>query len=106
MAKFDGSMKAKRWTIEFGICAQTLTAIQQVEFVLSALAGDAKREVELLVEEQRDKAVKVLTFLKGSYGEHTGLVRMRADFYTCEQQLGEKLRLFILCLQECNFSCP
>ncbi|XP_048836044.1 uncharacterized protein LOC125711303 [Brienomyrus brachyistius] len=107
MTRFDGSAKGtyQEWrrVVGVGLRAQSLSAVQQVDFVLSALEGEARREVELLRENQRDTAEKILEALDRLYGEGAGLAQLRVEFFTCQQQSGEGVGSFILRLRECHY---
>lgn len=90
-----------RTQIEIFLRAQSLTPAQQVDFVLSALQGEARREVLLLAPTDRDSPTKIFRVLEGLYGEQVTVVQLRARFFTCKQQAGEEVGGFILRLREC-----
>lgn len=90
-----------RTQIEIFLRAQSLTPAQQVDFVLSALQGEARREVLLLSSTDRDSPTKIFKALEGLYGEQATVVQLRARFFTCKQQTGEDVGGFILRLREC-----
>lgn len=87
--------------IETFIRAQNLTQTQQVDFVLSSLQGDARREVLLLSAGDRDTPDKIFKALTELYGERATVVQLRAKFFTCRQQAGEEVSGFVLRLREC-----
>lgn len=87
--------------IETFIRAQNLTQTQQVDFVLSTLQGDARREVLLLPADDRNTPDKIFKALTDLYGEQATVVQLRAKFFTCRQQVGEEVGGFVLRLREC-----
>ncbi|XP_062374615.1 uncharacterized protein LOC134062574 isoform X2 [Sardina pilchardus] len=90
-----------RGQIETFIRAQNLNPAQQVDFVLSALQGEARREILLLPAGNRDSPTKIFKALEDVYGEQVSVVQLRARFFTCRQQAGEEVGAFILRLREC-----
>ena len=69
--------------------------------MLSALQGEARREILLLLPAERDTPAKIFRALEGLYGEKATIVQLRAHFFTCNQQTGEGVGMFILRLREC-----
>lgn len=90
-----------RMQMETLIRAQNLSQVQQVDFVLSALQGEARREILLLATADRDNPAKIFKALEEVYGEPISVVQLRARFFTCKQQTGEEVGAFILRLREC-----
>lgn len=99
----DKQTSLKDWQnqIETLIRAQNLNRAQQVDFVLNALEGEARREILLLATENRDCPAKIFKALEDVYGEQVTVVQLRARFFTCRQQAGEEVGVFILRLREC-----
>lgn len=102
--KFGGGEPSKfqewRNQIEACIRAQGLNEVQQVDFVLSALEGNAKREILLLVERERNTDVKILNALASLYGGQQPVAQLRIQFFNCKQQPGEGVGPFTLRLRE------
>lgn len=90
-----------RAQIEVFLRAQNLNVAQQVDFVLSALQGDARREILLLPVNGRDTPNKIFQALESLYGDQASKVQLRAKFFTCKQLPGEGVGAFILRLREC-----
>lgn len=99
----DKQSSLKDWQnqIETLIRAQNLNQPQQVDFVLNALEGEARREILLLAAGDRDSPAKIFKALENVYGEEITVVQLRARFFTCKQQAGEEVGAFTLRLREC-----
>lgn len=89
-----------RSQMEVYLRAQTLSAAQEVDFILSALQGEAKREVCLLPVTERNTAEKIFVALERIYGDNVSISQTRAQFFKCQQQVGEGVGPFILRLRE------
>lgn len=68
--------------------------------MLGALQGEAKREILVLPEIERDKASKIFAVLTKVYGDQVPLSVLRSKFFSCRQQANETLRTFALRLRE------
>ncbi|KAL2098319.1 hypothetical protein ACEWY4_007526 [Coilia grayii] len=101
----QGQMSFGQWRtqIESFLRAQTLNTAQGVDFVLSALQGDARREVLLLPEAKRRTVEQILQELQGLYGEKTTAAQLRTQFFSCKQRPGEGVNAYILRLRECLY---
>lgn len=102
---FSGGKKSSKFRgwrtqIEAFLWAQGLNVEQRVDFVLSALEGDAKREILLLVEGERDTDVKILDALAGLYGGRHTIAQLWVQFFNCRQGVGEDIGAFSLRLRE------
>lgn len=97
-----GPSKFQEWRnqIEAFIRAQGLNEVQRVDFVLSALEGNAKREIILLAEGERNTDVKILDALASLYGGQQSVAQLRIQFFNCKQQPGEGVGPFTLRLRE------
>lgn len=103
--KFSGEGESCRFIewrtqIEALIRAQGLSAEQRVDFVLSALEGNAKREVALLASEKRNTDTAILQELARLYGSQQPVAQLRICFFKCKQEPGEDVRAFTLRLRE------
>nr|XP_033939732.1 uncharacterized protein LOC117447178 [Pseudochaenichthys georgianus]XP_033939733.1 uncharacterized protein LOC117447178 [Pseudochaenichthys georgianus]XP_033939734.1 uncharacterized protein LOC117447178 [Pseudochaenichthys georgianus] len=92
-----GEWRAK---IEMFVRAQGLSNDQIVDFILSALGGEAKREMLLLPLSERDTGKKILDCLTSLYAGSQSLATLRAQFYECRQGAEEGMGTFILRFRE------
>lgn len=101
--KFGGDKtKYLEWRaqVEAMLRAQGLNDAQQADFVLTALEGEAKQEVQLLNSEDKDTGKKILDFLQELYSKPVTKAQLRANFYNCRQRTDENVNVFILRLRE------
>lgn len=80
--------------------SQDLPEIRKVDIVLGALAGEAKRQVSVLEENERDQVRKIFAYLNSLYGDRTPIPVLRSQFFSCTQKTGETVSSFILKLRE------
>lgn len=76
------------------------TNLQQSDFIIGALDGEARREVVILTAEQRSTPAKIFKYLDGLYGDNTPLALLRGMFFDCRQRPGESVRAFSLRCRE------
>lgn len=105
MPKFDGSsqgLKLSEWREQMSslISVYAVNEAQGVCLVLGALNGNAKREILVLEEGDRDKVSKIFTALAKLYGDKLPLSVLRSKFFSCRQQPNEALREYALRLRE------
>ncbi len=101
--KFAGEKtKFGEWEVqvEAMLRAQGLNEQQQADFVLGALEGEAKRELQLINPREKDTAQKVLDVLKKLYAKPPSKAQVRASFFNCKQHTHETANAFILRLRE------
>lgn len=103
--KFSGKGGAdalREWQaqIEAFLRAQGLSGQQKVDFVLSALEGDARREVLLAEPANRNTDTDIFALLRTLYGGGQSVAQMRAHFFQCRQGAEEGTASFILRLRE------
>lgn len=103
--KFDGTAQGSKYSewkqqITGLITAATYDENQAVSLLLGALQGEAKREILVLSETERDKASKIFAVLTKVYGDQVPLSVLRSKFFSCRQQANETLRTFALRLRE------
>lgn len=89
-----------RSQIEVYLRAQSLSAEQKADFVLSALEGDARREIQLLKDSDKNTDEKIFNVLEKAFGDNVSTSQLRAKFFKCQQQTGEGVGPFILRLRE------
>lgn len=82
--------------------AQPLNGQQQVDFVLSTLDGDARREAALLPDADRVDGERVIKALEKIFGDTASNAQRRVEFYKCRQQGDETASSFALRLRECH----
>lgn len=80
--------------------AAQYTEAQQINIIMGALSGEARREVSVLEAGERDRPVKIFQFLDNLYGDQVAVSVLRAHFFGCRQRSDEPLRAFVLRLKE------
>lgn len=105
LPKFKGlndDLKYHDWKeqIQGLLGVQELTEARQVAIVLGALAGEAKRQVSVLEEGERDKVGKIFLYLDFLYGSRTPIPVLRSQFFSCVQKPDETVSSYILMLRE------
>lgn len=80
--------------------AQEMTEAKKVKILLGALGGDAKREISVLADEERDKLSKVFDQLDTLYAGEAPLPVLRSQFFSCRQKSDESFKAFVLRLRE------
>lgn len=89
-----------RVQVEAMLRAQGLGPQQQADFIMSALEGEAKRELLLVAPDERNTGEKVLELLKCEFAKPASKAQLRAAFFNCRQKSDESVHLFILRLRE------
>lgn len=97
-----GKMTFSEWKaqVQAMLRAQGLNEEQKADFILGALEGDARREMQLLDSTQRTSSRSLLDELTKLYGKSTPLAQLRTMFFKCSQQEDETVAAFILRLRE------
>lgn len=80
--------------------AQRLTEEQTIDFILSAVEDDAKREIQLLDEQNRNTADKIFDFLNRLYGGTSSAADLRMKCFNIRQGSREVLSDFSLHILE------
>lgn len=80
--------------------AQAWTSEQRCDFLLSALEGDARREVVILEPEDRSTPELIFRHLEELFGDKISIALLRSMFFDCRQRPGETVRAFMLRLRE------
>lgn len=80
--------------------SQELTESRKVAIVLGALTGEAKRQVNVLDDDEKNTVHKIFTYLQALYGDRTPIPVLRSKFFNCVQKPGETVQAFILGLRE------
>ena len=100
----EGEEKYREWKDQIkgllGTLTQETNAARKANILLKTLTGEAKRQVSVLEEGERDTVDKVFTFLDGLYKETVPVSRMRVEFYSCIQRPEESVSSYILRLRE------
>ncbi|XP_041967792.1 uncharacterized protein LOC121724918 [Alosa sapidissima] len=86
--------------IEAFLRAQGLSGQQKLDFILSALEGEAKQEVLLAEPDKRDTDTNLFALLKTLYGKAEPVAQLRAKFFQCRQGVDEGVGAFVLRLRE------
>lgn len=105
LPKFEGSEGKEKYVewkgqIKGLLSTQDTTEVKKVGIVLHALGGEAKRQIMVVDEEERDTVKKVFKYLDGIYKEVVPAPKLRAQFFGCRQRAGESVAAFILRLRE------
>ncbi|XP_051261675.1 uncharacterized protein LOC127366611 isoform X2 [Dicentrarchus labrax] len=105
LPKFKGpncDLKYHDWKeqIQGLLGAQELAEARKIDIVLGALAGEAKRQVSVLEDDERDRARKIFLYLDSLYGDRTPAPVLRSQFFSCVQRPDETVPSFILRLRE------
>lgn len=105
LPKFKGpsdDLKYSDWKeqIEGLLYSQDLPESRKVDILLGALAGEAKCQISVLEEGEKDKVQKVLKYLDSLYVEKVPNSVLRSQFYSCTQKQNETVAAFILRLRE------
>lgn len=80
--------------------AQRLTEEQTIDFILSAVEDDAKREIQLLDEQNRNTADKIFDFLNRLYAGTSSAADLRMKCFNIRQGSREVLSDFSLHILE------
>lgn len=72
----------------------------QADVAIQSLEGEAKRQVLILPETERDAFEKIVTVLKELYGDKMPASVLRSMCFSCRQELPETVQEFALRLQE------
>lgn len=80
--------------------SQDLTEGQKVDILLGALAGEAKHQINVTEESERDQVRKVFAYLDTLYGDRTPTPVLRSRYFSCMQRPEETSPAYILRLGE------
>lgn len=80
--------------------AQEMTEAKKVKILLGALGGDAKREMSVLADEERDKLSKIFDQLDILHVGEVPVPVLRSQFFSCRQKSDESFKGFVLRLRE------
>lgn len=67
---------------------------------MGALTGEAKRQINVLEEEERNTTAKIFAALDGLYCGRAPVSMVRAQFYGCRQKSDELVQSYVLRLRE------
>ncbi|KAL2085948.1 hypothetical protein ACEWY4_019268 [Coilia grayii] len=95
-------LKVGKWVAQINYLAslQGLTEQQKLQFVLSSLEGEAKKEVQAASAEQRSTAQAVFDLLTELYGDNIPVAALRAKFINYRQGATLSLCSFSLQVRE------
>lgn len=98
----DGDLKYSDWKeqIKGLLGSQDLTEARKVSILLGALSGEAKRQIAVLDEDEKDQTAKIFVYLDSLYGDQTPVPILRSKFFSCAQRVDEPVQSFILRLRE------
>ena len=98
----EGDLKYCDWKeqIKGLLGSQDLTEARKVGIVLGALTGEAKRQISVLDENEKDQTAKIFLYLDSLYGDQTPVPVLRSKFFSCSQGIEEPVQSFILRLRE------
>lgn len=98
----DSELKYGEWKEQLQGLLQYAGPVEQrkVSILLGALTGVAKRQVQVLTEDDRDTAEKIFTALDDLYTEKIPAALIRSQFFRCQQAPDEPLQSYILRLRE------
>lgn len=105
LPKFKGSgdeLKYSDWKEQISglLGTQEMTEQKKVAIVLGALSGEAKREVGVLNDGEKDQVRKIFNYLDLLYGDNAPIPVLWTKFFSCKQDAGETVSGFILRLRE------
>lgn len=105
ISKFSGEKGTTRFSqwilqVEAFLRAQVLQPQQGVDFLLSALDGQAHREAVLLPPIKRDSAQALIKALVEKYGDNRSPDTLQEQFFSCRQTENEGSEEFALRLRE------
>lgn len=72
----------------------------QVELIINNLEGEAKRQIFILSDEERDSAQKIFSVLKELYGDQMPASVLRSLCFSCKQLPSETVPEFTLRRQD------
>ena len=98
----EGREKYEEWKAQIKglLSTQELSESKKVAIILHALSGDAKRQIMVVDDEERNTAAKIFTCLDSLYREEISLSKLRSQFYGCTQRPGESVSAYILRYRE------
>lgn len=98
----NGDLKYNDWKeqIQGLLGSQDIAEAQKVDVLLGALAGEARRHVDVLDENERGRVRDIFLYLDSLYGDKTPAPVLRSQFFSCVQKPEETVPLYILRLRE------
>jgi len=97
-----GDLKFGEWKeqIQSLLQAREFNEQQKVSILLGALTDEAKREVCVLGDTERNTVAKIFSYLETLYGDQVPVANLRLQFFSCTQTASESLRTYVLRLRE------
>ncbi|XP_016516662.1 uncharacterized protein LOC107833047 isoform X2 [Poecilia formosa] len=98
----EGELKYVDWKEQvYGLLnAQELTETKKVDILIGALAGEAKQQVNVLDEAERNEVRKIFNYLDTLYGDTIPVAVLRSQFFGCMQKPDESVKSFTLRLRK------
>ena len=105
LPKFEGiggEEKYREWKEQMQglLSTQDITEPKQVSLVWGAIGGEARRQLSVLDEGERNTTAKIFAFLDTLYKPKLTLSQVRSLFYNCAQKEGENVQAYTLRLRE------
>lgn len=96
-------MSFKQWKcdLETWFRMYAVPVESRLDWVINCLDGEARREVAILPDSEKDTVAKVFQKLQDLYASPASASVARSLFFNCRQQSEESVRVFALRLQEC-----
>ena len=98
----EGETKYREWRVQIRglLSTQDVTEVKKVAILLQTLTDEARRQVNVLDDGDRDTVEKLFAYLDSVYKETVPVSKVRSQFYSCTQRSGESVNAFILRLRE------
>ena len=98
----EGEGKYREWKEQLKglLGTQDVSEAKKVDILWNTLTGDARRQVSVLDEGERNSTTKIFAYLDQLYKTTLTVAQIRSKFYSCTQQVGESAQAYILRLRE------
>lgn len=98
----EGEIKYREWKVQIKglLGTQEVNEAKKVAILLQTLTDEARRQIIVLDETDRDTVAKIFVHLDSVYKETIPVSKVRSQFYSCTQRPGESINAFILRLRE------
>lgn len=101
----DSELKYGEWKEQLQGLVQYagLTEPHKVGILMGALTGVAKRQINVLMEEESNTAAKIFAELDKLYKERVPVSVVRTHVYGCQQKPDEPVQSYVLMLKELHY---